>query len=43
MPRMSLAAAVKAFAWILGMSLASSLYPIAVALRIKPVVAMQGE
>lgn len=43
MPRMSLAAAAKAFAWILGMSLASSLYPIAVALRIKPVVAMQGE
>lgn len=43
MPRMSIAAAIKAFAWILGMSLASSLYPIAVALRIKPVVAMQGE
>jgi putative ABC transport system permease protein len=42
-PKVSAGAALKAFAWILGMSLVSSLYPTAVALRIKPVVAMQGD
>ena len=43
MPRISWGAALKAFAWIFGMSILSSLYPIMLALRIKPVVAMQGE
>ena len=43
MPRISGGAALKAFAWIFGMSILSSLYPIMLALRIKPVVAMQGE
>ncbi|MCX7026502.1 MAG: FtsX-like permease family protein [Spirochaetes bacterium] len=43
MPQISLGAALKAFAWIFGMSIISSLYPIMLALRIKPVVAMQGE
>ncbi len=42
-PTISASAAVKAFAWIFGMSILSSLYPIALALRIKPVVAMQGD
>ena len=42
-PTISLSAAIKAFAWIFGMSILSSLYPIALALRIKPVVAMQGD
>jgi putative ABC transport system permease protein len=42
-PAVSMSAAIKAFAWIFGMSILSSLYPIALALRIKPVVAMQGE
>jgi len=42
-PTISASAAIKAFAWIFGMSILSSLYPIALALRIKPVVAMQGE
>ncbi|MFA5852376.1 MAG: ABC transporter permease [Spirochaetales bacterium] len=42
-PVISLSGAIKAFLWIFGMSILSSLYPIALALRIKPVVAMQGE
>jgi len=42
-PVISLSGAIKAFFWIFGMSILSSLYPIALALRIKPVVAMQGE
>jgi putative ABC transport system permease protein len=42
-PQISAGAALKAFAWIFGMSIISSLYPIMLALRIKPVVAMQGE
>lgn len=42
-PAVSMSAALKAFAWIFGMSILSSLYPIALALRIKPVVAMQGD
>lgn len=42
-PSISAGAAVKAFASVFGMSVLSSLYPIAVALRIRPVVAMQGE
>lgn len=42
-PTVSSSAAIKAFIWIFGMSILSSLYPIALALRIKPIVAMQGE
>jgi len=42
-PSISVGAALRAFIWIFGMSILSSLYPIAIALRIKPVVAMQGE
>ncbi|HWP67970.1 MAG TPA: FtsX-like permease family protein, partial [Rectinemataceae bacterium] len=42
-PVISFSGAIKAFFWIFGMSILSSLYPIALALRIKPVVAMQGE
>ncbi|MFZ2780611.1 MAG: FtsX-like permease family protein [Rectinemataceae bacterium] len=42
-PQISIGAALRAFVWILAMSLVSSLYPTAVALRIKPVVAMQGD
>jgi len=43
MPQISGSAALKAFIWIFGMSIISSLYPIRLALRIKPVVAMQGD
>lgn len=42
-PSISAGAALRAFLWIFGMSILSSLYPIAIALRIRPVVAMQGE
>lgn len=42
-PSISAGSAIKAFVLIFGMSILSSLYPIALALRIKPVVAMQGE
>lgn len=42
-PSISAGAAIRAFMWIFGMSILSSLYPIALALRIKPVVAMQGD
>jgi len=42
-PSISAGAALQAFLWIFGMSILSSLYPIAIALRIRPVVAMQGE
>jgi len=42
-PSISAGSALRAFLWIFGMSIFSSLYPIALALRIKPVVAMQGE
>ena len=42
-PSISVGAALRAFLWIFGMSILSSLYPIAIALRIRPVVAMQGE
>jgi len=42
-PQISPGAAFRAFLWIFGMSILSSLYPIAIALRIKPVVAMQGD
>lgn len=42
-PVISSGAALKAFAWIFGLSVVSSLYPVAIALRIKPVVAMQGD
>jgi putative ABC transport system permease protein len=42
-PEISAGAALRAFLWIFGMSILSSLYPIAIALRIRPVVAMQGD
>jgi len=42
-PVISPMAAFNAFLWIFATSILSSLYPIALALRIKPVVAMQGE
>lgn len=42
-PSISASGAIKAFVWIFCMSILSSLYPIALALRIRPVVAMQGE
>lgn len=42
-PSISAGSALRAFLWIFGMSIFSSLYPIALALRIKPVLAMQGE
>jgi putative ABC transport system permease protein len=42
-PQISAGAAIQAFLVIFGMSILSSLYPIMLALRIKPVVAMQGE
>lgn len=42
-PVISSGAALKAFAWIFSMSVLSSFYPVAIALRIKPVVAMQGD
>lgn len=42
-PAVSMSAAIKAFVWIFGMGILSSLYPIALALKIKPVVAMQGD
>lgn len=42
-PSISAGSALRAFMWIFGMSIFSSLYPIALALRIKPVVAMQGD
>ncbi|MCE1196860.1 FtsX-like permease family protein [bacterium] len=42
-PVISPLAAFNAFLWIFATSILSSLYPIALALRIKPVVAMQGE
>jgi putative ABC transport system permease protein len=42
-PVISPMAGVNAFLWIFATSILSSLYPIALALRIKPVVAMQGE
>lgn len=42
-PTISWSAALQAFISIFVMSLLSSLYPISLALRIKPVVAMQGE
>jgi putative ABC transport system permease protein len=42
-PRISVGAAIRAFIWIFGMSILSSLYPIAIALRIRPIVAMQGD
>ncbi|MCE5257306.1 MAG: FtsX-like permease family protein [Spirochaetaceae bacterium] len=42
-PSISVSAALQAFISIFVMSLISSLYPISLALKIKPVVAMQGE
>lgn len=42
-PVISPMAGFNAFLWIFATSILSSLYPIALALRIKPVVAMQGE
>jgi putative ABC transport system permease protein len=42
-PEISASGAVKAFLWIFGMSILSSLYPIMLALKIRPVVAMQGD
>lgn len=42
-PTISWSAALQSFICIFAMSLISSLYPISLALRIKPVVAMQGE
>lgn len=42
-PVVTVGAAMRAFAWILVMSLGASLYPVLLALRIEPVVAMRGE
>lgn len=42
-PRIGLGAAIRAFLWIFGMSVLSSIYPTALALKVKPVVAMQGD
>ncbi|HEY9054481.1 MAG TPA: hypothetical protein VIO60_06655, partial [Rectinemataceae bacterium] len=42
-PSITSGSAIKAFAWIFSMSILSSLYPIAIALRIRPVAAMQGD
>jgi putative ABC transport system permease protein len=43
LPRVSAGAAVKAFLWIASLSLLSSWYPTRIALRIKPVTAMQTD
>ncbi len=42
-PRVSAGAAVKAFLWISALSLLSAWYPTVVALRVKPVTAMQSD
>ncbi len=42
-PRISAGAAVKAFGWMLAMSLVAAWYPVHIALGIKPVRAMQSE